>query len=180
MAEPEAEEGAPVPAKRGKMGLFLGLAGAIVLAGGGAAGALYYSKAAAAKPAAAGKAAPKGGHEGADAEASGPAEKGAPRGVLSLEPFIVNLADADGERYVKCTMRLVLDTYEASEAVKLDELAITRARDRMLTLLSSKAYADIATPDGKEKLRGEVREQLSAALGHGKIEEVYFTEFIVQ
>lgn len=107
-------------------------------------------------------------------------EKSMEKGVLSLEPFIVNLADADVDRYVKCTVRLVVDTQAAAEKVKSQELAITRVRDRILTLLSGKKFLEVSTPEGKEALRVEIAAAVGEVLEAGKITAVYYTEFIVQ
>lgn len=168
--EAAAPEAAPAP-KKGKGLLFI-IIGVVVLALGGG-GAFFFLKSGGKAEGAAGSRG-KGGEQGeaASAEVS--------LGVLSLEPFIVNLADAEGDRYIKCTMRLVLDSREAAETVKSDEISITKIRDRMLTVLSTKTFAEVATAAGKESLRQEVQKQVDPVLSKGKISEVYFTEFIVQ
>ena len=170
MSEAAVAPEAAAPKKKGKGLLFL-VAG-VVLVGAAGGGFLLMR--------------PKGKAEGASAAAHGEGgEHGAAaspeaRGVVSLEPFIVNLADAEGDRYIKCTMRIVLDTKEAAEAVKADELSVTKIRDRMLTLLSSKSYSQVASAEGKETLRQEIQKQIDPVLAKGKVAEVYYTEFIVQ
>jgi flagellar FliL protein len=174
MAEAVADSAPVEEKKKGKKGLLFILIGAVVLLGAGGGGAFYWMS--------------RGGGKGpekavAEGEQGGPggAERGGGRhGVLSLEPFIVNLADPEGDRYIKCTMRLVLDRPESAEAVKSDELAITRIRDRVLTLLSSKAFAQVATPEGKESLRKEIQTSVTSVLQSVEVSEVYYTEFIVQ
>jgi flagellar FliL protein len=172
MSASAASEAAPAP-KKGKKGRLLIVVGVVVLglAGGGA---FFFLKSG--KKEAAGKGAP---HAEGSAH-GGAASAEATPGVLTLEPFIVNLADADGARYIKCTMRLVLDSREAAEMVKADELSVTKIRDRMLTVLSTKTFAEVATAAGKETLRQEVQQQVDPVLRKGRIAEVYFTEFIVQ
>ena len=172
-------EASEAPKPKSKKGMILAILGAVVIlaAGGGASFFFMRAKAAtgiegAQKPG--GKAA-KGGAEGSKGQ-----PKADSHGVLALEPFIVNLAGDDGERYMKCTMRLVLDHFEAAEKAKADDLTITRIRDAMLGILSSHSFDQVATADGKESLRQEVRKRLNGILGEGEVTEVYFTEFIVQ
>jgi flagellar FliL protein len=173
MAEAVADAAPVAEKKKGRKGLVLALVGAVAVLGAGGVGAFYWMSPGAGKEAAPAAAESHGGHGGAKAE-------GGRHGVLSLEPFIVNLADPEGDRYIKCTMRLVLDHPDSAEAVKSDDLAITRVRDRVLTLLSSKAFAQVATPEGKESLRKEIQTQVTAVLQSASVSEVYYTEFIVQ
>jgi flagellar FliL protein len=172
MSEAAVAPEAAAPQKKKSKGLLFIIAG-VVLAAAAGGGFLLLR--------------PKGKAEGASATAAhgeggehGAAASPEARGVVSLEPFIVNLADAEGDRYIKCTMRIVLDTKEAAEAVKADELSVTKIRDRMLTLLSSKSYGQVASAEGKETLRQEIQKQIDPVLAKGKVAEVYYTEFIVQ
>ena len=174
MAEEAAAAAPTEEKKKGRKRLLLLSVGILILVGAGSAGAFFWMSGGEGKevePAAA-----EGEHGGQGAAG----EKGEVGGVLSLEPFIVNLADPEGDRYIKCTMRLVLDRAGAAESVRADELAITRIRDRVLTLLSSKAFSQVATLEGKEILRKEIKAQVSSVLRSAAVSEVYYTEFIVQ
>jgi len=97
--------------------------------------------------------------------------------VYPLDPFLVNLADPGRPRFLKVVLQLELD----SDAVtpELDALK-PKVRDSLLTLLSSKGSADMATVADKERLRNEVLHRLNAFLSAGRVVEVYFTEFVVQ
>ncbi len=53
-------------------------------------------------------------------------------------------------------------------------------RDLLLTLFTSKVFAEIRTPDGKALLRDEIINRLNRALGRDLVKAVYLTEFIVQ
>ena len=173
MAEEAAEA---APKKKSKMGLMLIVLIVLVLGGGGA-GAFFFmkSKGDTSKEASAGKEV-----GGATHAKKGEDGKEAEPGVLSLESFIANLADPEGDRYLKCTLRLEIDHRESAEAIKANDLVITKIRDRILTLLTSKTFAQIASADGKDTLREEIRKQLDPLLLGGHIEGVYYSEFIVQ
>jgi flagellar protein FliL len=97
--------------------------------------------------------------------------------LLPLEPFIANLGDQTGERYLKATLQL-----EVFGARVPDELTarLPQIRDGLLTLLTSKLFAEIRTPEGKAVLRDEIVNRVNRTLGRDLVKAVYFTEFIVQ
>ena len=101
-----------------------------------------------------------------------------PLTVLAMDPFIVNLADPSGKRYLK--LSLTIDC-KNEETRKLLEGQMPKIRNDLLLLLTSKSYANISTMDGKIRLRNEVLLKINAALGGiGEVHAVYFTEFVVQ
>lgn len=96
-----------------------------------------------------------------------------------MDPFIVNLLDNDGERYLKVVMQIELaDVRMLEEAKTLNP----RLRDTILDLLSSKAYKEMMDPLGKQRLREEIILRMNAILNspNGKVLKVYFTEFVIQ
>ena len=97
--------------------------------------------------------------------------------TFPLETFIVNLAGAAGERYLK--VRMELELKESSLATQLEKRT-PQIRDTILLLLSSKTFDDIATFRGKTKLRNEITARLNAVLPPASIKKIYFTEFVVQ
>lgn len=116
----------------------------------------------------------KAGKEGEEAK-KGPTVPGT---VLDMEPFIVNLADPAGKRYLK--LKIAVDAKD--EKLKQEILArIPQIRDSILLLLTSKSYADIAPVAGKIRLRNEILKIMNRSLmGVGSVHGVYFTEFVVQ
>lgn len=120
------------------------------------------------------KAGDKAGKEG-EGEKKGPTIPGT---VLDLEPFIVNLADPAGKRYLK--LKIAVDAKD--EKLKKEiETRVPQIRDSILLLLTSKSYADIAPVAGKIRLRNEILKIINRSLmGVGSVHAVYFTEFVVQ
>ena len=94
-----------------------------------------------------------------------------------MEPFIVNLRDNNGERYLKVILQL-----EVSQPPVVSELQLLKPklRDSTLDLLSSKTFPELQELSGKQKLRDELMIRLNSFLTSGKIVRVYFTEFIIQ
>ncbi len=97
--------------------------------------------------------------------------------ICELDPFIVNLMDEGGRRYLRVKMNLVLSSKKTEEEVKKKTPEI---RDAVLMTLSGKRFADIATLEGKMRLRDELKESINRLLMSGKVIQIYFTEFVVQ
>lgn len=102
----------------------------------------------------------------------------APGTVITLSPFIVNLADPTGKRYLK--LALAVDARD--EVIKAEvEARLPQIRDSILILLTSKTFADISTVAGKIRLRNEVLKIFNRILGAGSsVHAIYFTEFVIQ
>jgi len=97
--------------------------------------------------------------------------------LVPLEPFIANLADEQGTRYLRATLQVEL--YDARVPDEF-QARIPQVRDLLLTLFTSKAFAEVRTPQGKAQLREEVVSRINRALQKDLVKAVYFTEFVVQ
>jgi flagellar FliL protein len=94
-----------------------------------------------------------------------------------MDPFIVNLIDNEGERYLKVVLQLEISDQPAVEELNLIK---PKVRDSILDLLSSKTYKEMIDPIGKQRLRDEIALRANGYLAKGKIVKVYFTEFVIQ
>lgn len=94
-----------------------------------------------------------------------------------MAPFIVNLSDNQGERYLKVVMEI-----EVSDQLVVPELEQLKPklRDNMLDLLTAKSFNELMDVGGKQRLRDEIVMRLNSFLVKGKIVQVYFTEFVIQ
>jgi flagellar FliL protein len=97
--------------------------------------------------------------------------------LYTLETMIVNLADHGGKRYLRVTMALELSD---PEAVATIESRLPQIRDAILMILPAKNYDDISTTDGKITLRNQVMEKINSLMTKGRVNNIYFTEFVVQ
>jgi flagellar protein FliL len=154
--------------KKKPMGMIIGIVvGLLVLGGGG-----YYAyinffqeKPVEEKPA-------------ENEESKKEAEKDPNLGVMfSLDPFVVNLAGSSGKRFLKATISLELSTPEVH--LELEE-NIQKVTDSILVLLSSKAFEDVYSVQGKFKLKDEITTRVNRFLVVGHVKDAYFTEFIIQ
>jgi flagellar FliL protein len=97
--------------------------------------------------------------------------------IVSLDTFIVNLADKGGTRYLRLTIDLELGTKELEKEI---EKRLPQVRDSILMILPTKRFADINTAAGKIALRDEIMEKINSFLSMGKITNIFFKEFVVQ
>ena len=97
--------------------------------------------------------------------------------IWSLDPFIVNLMDNSGERYLKVVMQ-----FEVADPAIIQELELVKPRvqDSILDLLSSKTLADLTDTPGKQRLREEIILRVNNSISRGRIAKVYFSEFVIQ
>ncbi len=95
--------------------------------------------------------------------------------VIPLETFLVNLAGSRGRKLVKINMELEVSDDAAIEEI---EKIKPKIRDYIIMIVSSKSFAEVETKEGKDELRSEIQNQVNLFLTRGKIQRVYFTEFI--
>jgi flagellar protein FliL len=167
-----AADGA-APAGGGKKKLIIIIAAVVVvlLLGGGAA--FYFMQQKAAAHAAA--LAEEDGGEGEDthaqkshAKAEKPERPEHPPTFVPLDPFVVNLADKDVDRFAQVGLNLQVEEAPVADEIKNYMPAI---RNEILLILSHKTSADLLSPDGKEALAKEIRWGATRAMGYDVPEE---------
>jgi flagellar FliL protein len=163
---------APAPAEgeappKGKKKLVIIIAAVAVLLLGGGGGAFFMMKKKADAEAAAAE-------EGEAEEHAEPAKKAkkpeakkeehkGPPTFVPLDPFIVNLADKDADRYAQVGINLQLDDPKVGDEMKGYMPAV---RNAVLLILSHKTSDELLTPEGKEKLAEEIRRDAARAMGY--------------
>ena len=100
------------------------------------------------------------------------------KAVLSLDPFVVNLVDANDVKFLKATFQLGL-AEEPKEDAK-NAVVIAAIRDSIISLLSSATAEEILTTQGKDKLREEIRVRINSISPKLRVLEVYIVDFVVQ
>ena len=148
---------APVPV-RGKKKLILIVAVAsLVLAIGGGAAAFLMKKSAVAEQADAQE------EDGTAAEASSSAEARVTPIFVPLDPFTVNLADRNADRYAQVGITLEIDSAKTGDQIKTYMPAI---RNNILMAIADRTAADLLAREGKAQLAERVRRETARALGY--------------
>lgn len=162
-----AAPAAEAPPPKGKKKLIIIVAGVVLLLAiaGGAAFMLLGKKAHDEEAAAEG--------EGADGEHAAQVEKkpkrekkkdehAHPPVFVPLDPFIVNLADRETDRFAQIGITLQVEDAKAGEEIKAYLPAI---RNNILLLLSHKTATELMQPEGKEKLARQVLRESVLPMG---------------
>ncbi len=148
-----------VAPKKGKKMLIIILAVVVLVLAAGGGGAVWFMKKKAAEAAAAAEEGGEVEHEPAHKEA---AEHHTPPVFMPLDPFTVNLADREADRYAQIGVTLELDDAKSTEELKAYMPAI---RNNILMVLAHKTSADLVEREGKEKLAREIRREALKPLG---------------
>jgi flagellar protein FliL len=160
--KPAAQAPAAPAAKRGGKSLIIIIVAVVVLGGAGGGGFWWWRK------------------SHAEAATVTPESKHAsPTGVVPMEPFLVNLADKEASRFLRVTLRLVVDTEAEAKEIEETPVEITRARSAILEVLATQQSAALVTPEGKTELKKAIAEHTTAVLKK-EVRDVLFTDFVVQ
>ena len=115
-----------------------------------------------------------------DGHGGGEPKKSEAKSTMNLDAFLVNLADKEAARFLKVTLRLGLDDEKLGEELAKEGVALAITRDSIISVLSAKTADEITTPEGKEKLRKEIRTKVNAVLPKGQVTDVFLVDFVVQ
>lgn len=95
-------------------------------------------------------------------------------------PFTSNMSDTDAFAQISIAVSTYYDM-RVIEAIKTHEMAI---RSQILMLLAQQPEAMLSTPEGKRQLQGRIKGVINDVLkqktGYGGIDNVYFTNFVIQ
>lgn len=159
IADPAAA-GGDVHVKRGKKKLLILVAAvlAIVLAAGG--GGVWYLKKKAAHAAA-----EAAGEEGTAAEtayAAGRPDARTPPTYLPLDPFVINLADKEADRYAQIGITLEVESPAFADQMKGYMPAV---RNAILMIIAHKTSRELLGRVGKEELADEIMREAVRPMG---------------
>jgi len=111
------------------------------------------------------------------AEAQADQEKKREPQMVSLPPFVVNLADPLGRRYLKVSLDVEVVGKKAAQKLEED---MPQIKDSLILLLSSKSYSQVDSMEEKLQLKKQIVSRLNQIAGGSPVIRVYYTEFVVQ
>lgn len=174
-APPAAD--AAAPRKSGKMKLLIIIAVIVIvllIAGAAVIGLLLLKK---------------GGGDDAGAAAVAPVatmDLTRPPTFAPLDPFVVNLAPGEGERYLQVVLALQVADTKTADNLKGFMPAI---RHRINLLLSNRLPSELSSLEGREALAEQMTDEVNQVLGappsadgkpSGPVRAVLFNSFIIQ
>lgn len=121
-----------------------------------------------------GKEGEKGGH-GADGKdsAKSPADFGK---MVNLDQFVVNLSTPGSvsPKFVKVNVSIEVPTTDSETEVASK---MPQVRNTIIDLFNSKRPGDLATVEGRDYLKEEIKNALNGFMVSGKVKGVFFTNF---
>ncbi len=158
-APAEVTDATPKSGKKKKLIIIIASVLVLVMAGGG--GAVYTMKKKAAEAAAAEEAADE---DGAAKPAHAAAKGGhrTPPSFLPMDPFVVNLADREADRFAQIGITLEVDDAKFAEEMKAYMPAI---RNGILMVLAHKTSQQLLERSGKEALAAEIMREAVRPMG---------------
>ncbi|EQB34011.1 flagellar basal body-associated FliL family protein [Sphingobium ummariense] len=95
-------------------------------------------------------------------------------------PFTSNMSDTDAFAQISIAVSTYYDM-RVIDAIKTHEMAI---RSQVLMLLAQQPEAMLSTPEGKQQLQKKIKATINDILkqktGYGGVDNVYFTNFVIQ
>lgn len=179
MATPKKEDpkGGEAKAKGGGAGKIVLLVVLVVVLVLGAVGATLYFTGALGKLL---------GHGGGEDHAGGLApvapKPSGPAQYLAIDPpFVVSIDDQGQLRYVQISVSAMARDKKILEAVTQNAPQI---RNNLIMLFGRQSFQTLASPEGREKLRADtldtIQKVLTKEIGQPGVEEIYFTNFVMQ
>ena len=153
MSTAAAAEASPPPKGKKKLVIIIVAAVLVLAIGGGAAMFLMKKKAADAEG---------DGAEAAPAHATVKKDAHATPTFVPLDPFTVNLADRQAERYAQVGITLEIGDPHLADQIKAYMPAI---RNNILLALADRTAEELMGRDGKAKLAERIKRETSRALG---------------
>jgi flagellar basal body-associated protein FliL len=98
------------------------------------------------------------------------------KSTLHLETFVLNLSDPEQRSYLRVGIDLGLNR----EMKREEPAPVAEVRDTILGVLALGKVDELLTAEGKAKLKGNLLAALQKRLPQLGVEEVYFTEFLIQ
>ena len=100
---------------------------------------------------------------------------------MKFDPFVVNLADEGGARYLRLGLSLVISGDEkVAKELEESKVKLLRIRSGVLELLAQQTAEHVVSAEGKKELKEKIEEIATEVLEPVEVTDVLFTEFVVQ
>ncbi|MCB1122746.1 MAG: flagellar basal body-associated FliL family protein [Verrucomicrobiae bacterium] len=100
-----------------------------------------------------------------------------PQNTYEFKDVICNLSGTMGTRFLKVSFEVAGSDPDLSSMIRMKR---PRVKDAIITTLSSRTIQDLEVPGGRNALRVALITAINQAIGFEAVEELFFTDFIVQ
>ena len=117
------------------------------------------------------------GKQGGGKSKKGSAELGGSGTSYAFEEMVANLAGTMGTRFIKVSFEVRGENPDLAQTIRVNKAVVT---DAIITVLSSESIQSLEVPGGRNRLRLSLIQSINQSLSMDLVEEVYFTEFLIQ
>jgi flagellar FliL protein len=165
----EIAEAEPAP-KKGRLGLILGVLGALALSGGG----FYAVYAGLFDPSALFAGGGHGSGHGSDGHGAGAAALG-DVAFVAMDPIMISLPPGGSARHLRFSGQLEVAPENAATVAAL----MPRVLDVLNTYLRAVQARDIEDPAALARLRAQMLRRIQVVTGDGQVRDLLITEFVL-
>ena len=97
--------------------------------------------------------------------------------TAAFEPIVVNLAGSGSSRYLRTNFEVASSDPKIADIVKENQSAL---RDAAISVLSSQSLNALDNANGREVVRKGLISRFNRLLGAEVVDQIYFSEFVVQ
>lgn len=109
--------------------------------------------------------------EGKEGENSGSAL------IFALDDMIVNPANTNGKMLLLASLGLAVESEESKKSLEEKQVIV---KDAVISVLSSKNVGQLSSSTYRDTLKTEILKNLSTQLPGSKVNNIYFSKFIIQ
>lgn len=91
--------------------------------------------------------------------------------------LVVNLSGTGSSRYLRANFKVASADAKITDIMKENDSPL---RDAAITILSSQAPSTLDNPGGREAVRKQLIAKFNSLLGAEVIDQIYFSEFVIQ
>ncbi len=119
-----------------------------------------------------------GGHGGGEHGGGAKKHQSNAGAIINLEQFTVNLSTPGTNNPVFVRVNISVEVLSADTEQEVNQ-RVPQVRNAIIDLFNSKRASDLATVEGRELLKDEIKNAINHFLVTGKIKGVFFTNFTV-
>ncbi|MDP2363123.1 MAG: flagellar basal body-associated FliL family protein [Ignavibacteria bacterium] len=117
-----------------------------------------------------------GEHSG-DSKEGTTSAKGTGGLIFSVDDMIVNPAQTNGKMLLLASLGLSVESEESKKSLEEKQVIV---KDAIIGVLSSKNVTQLSSPTYRDTLKTEILKKLSVQMPGSKVNNIYFSKFIIQ
>lgn len=97
--------------------------------------------------------------------------------IFALDDMIVNPANTNGKMLLLASLGLAVESEESKKSLEEKQVIV---KDAVISVLSSKNVGQLSSSTYRDTLKTEILKNLSTQLPGSKVNNIYFSKFIIQ